>query len=496
MEIWLQPQKNYVIPSKKEKRQVGPITLDTLTEEQKLAADAILEYINSKSKDVYYCLLTGYAGTGKTYLISKLQEFILYFYKKSIAVTAPTNKAVKVLKDMSDIVDRKLKFMTIHKLLGLKPKISKSGQLFFSKDKSATDSLTDFNILFVDEVSMLSNELFSTINDSVKENKGKLKVIFIGDPAQIPPVGFGKAIPLMEEYHKKYKIKELKLTAILRTALDNPLLDYASFIRSNLIEGIDKYSYISRINHNQQGFLCIQKTEKDLIYSIANNYFDNEIFKNYPDFMKIIAWRNITVDAINDKVRRLIYKNIYADESIKMPRLIIGEKLIVDEPIIQTFKGIGRIIYNVNDEIEILDLTVKETKSTIVLDDGPISNDIIKYYECIVTNGEKNDKEVIRVIHEDFLYKYKNILQDIKLRIASFPEYQRPSNWARFYDFKNVWAAVKYNYAITAHKSQGSTYENCMILNWDMMLNPSIAERNQIRYVAVTRTKSRLFIIN
>jgi ATP-dependent exoDNAse (exonuclease V) alpha subunit len=56
-------------------------------------------------------------------------------------------------------------------------------------------------------------------------------------------------------------------------------------------------------------------------------------------------------------------------------------------------------------------------------------------------------------------------------------------------------AQVKYNYAITAHKSQGSTYENVIVIEPDIDANSKIVERNRIKYVAYTRAKSLLFIV-
>jgi ATP-dependent exoDNAse (exonuclease V) alpha subunit len=54
---------------------------------------------------------------------------------------------------------------------------------------------------------------------------------------------------------------------------------------------------------------------------------------------------------------------------------------------------------------------------------------------------------------------------------------------------------VMHNYAITAHKAQGSTYENVILIEEDLDRNKKIVERNRIKYTAYTRAKNKLFIL-
>jgi ATP-dependent exoDNAse (exonuclease V) alpha subunit len=75
--------------------------------------------------------------------------------------------------------------------------------------------------------------------------------------------------------------------------------------------------------------------------------------------------------------------------------------------------------------------------------------------------------------------------------------------WVAYFKVDRVFAAVKHNYALTCHKSQGSTYENCMMIDWDINMNIKmqggkdikLEERNRIKYVAATRAKQKLFIV-
>ena len=75
--------------------------------------------------------------------------------------------------------------------------------------------------------------------------------------------------------------------------------------------------------------------------------------------------------------------------------------------------------------------------------------------------------------------------------------YSKATNkWKQFYLRKNAYANVKYNYAITAHKAQGSTYKYVFLINSDINKNRKVIERNRIKYTACTRPSDKLFIVD
>ena len=67
--------------------------------------------------------------------------------------------------------------------------------------------------------------------------------------------------------------------------------------------------------------------------------------------------------------------------------------------------------------------------------------------------------------------------------------------WGKFYEAKRMFADIGYNYAITAHKSQGSTYETAFVVESDIDIQRDIENRNRIKYTAFTRPSKRLVII-
>jgi exodeoxyribonuclease-5 len=184
-----------------------------LNNEQQNIFNELHNFVFNKSNKTKLYLLTGLAGTGKTFLISYF--LTLHELKnKKIAVTGCTNKAVGVLessflktldsykitnnKDNTDKKDNedsnysRLTFLTIHKLLQIKRKIDSNGEEIFESSidenniKITSKSIFFYDLIIVDEVSMLSKDLTLQILRLHQKIKGK--IIFLGDKAQLPPV--------------------------------------------------------------------------------------------------------------------------------------------------------------------------------------------------------------------------------------------------------------------------------------------------------------------
>lgn len=451
--------------------------LSYLTKDQIKIFDEVINMVNSAGSSFY--LIKGYAGTGKTFLTTIITEYILHNSFNRVALTAPTNKAVKVLRRYSKFDDTKIdkiSFNTIHSLLGLKETIVGNKQVF--KRLRADDvKITKFQVVIIDEVSMLDDFLFEDVYNFMKEKD--LKVILVGDGAQIPPVNKDNCIPFTDKGIDKYKITVGELTKVLRQAQDNPIIKSTIEIRNRIFDHI---VFPLRLNdydvNTADGIYHISYNEWSDIYNLMNIYFNSENFKKNPDFIKVLAWTNSVVDEVNNTIREMIYGE-------NIPMICKGEKLIADKPIIDEYDD-KVILYTTNDEFEVLDYEIKEKK---------IGRDLVKYYHTKTINGSKIKD--IKICHEESLGLFKSILDDIAKDANS---YQRGSSnyinlWKKFYQTKTIFAEIKYNYAITCHKAQGSSYDNAIILENDIDKNRNIIERNRIKYTACTRPRHKLFIV-
>lgn len=188
------------------------------TQDQKNGIEGLCNFLydsNLKTFGIY-----GYAGTGKTTTITKLVHYLIFHrYINSVVFSAPTNKAVNVIKskfrnDLEELVEKKLcvnydqnasfdsiidklkeigitiDFMTIHKLLNYQNDYNIEGQKVFIK--AGSSSVKNYDLVIIDECSMIPCQIVADIfEDAYKNNihDDKIsKICFLGDPAQIPPV--------------------------------------------------------------------------------------------------------------------------------------------------------------------------------------------------------------------------------------------------------------------------------------------------------------------
>jgi len=469
----------------KDKKYKSIVDISTLNGDQKKSFDELKDFIYDRNDDSIY-VLKGWAGTGKTYCVSFLVRYVLdviypnkNWYK--IAVTGPTNKSVRVIKKTTGIKNPRVTFQTIHKLLGLTERITSDGQQEFVNQGDFEPQIKKTKLLIIDEVSMLNDDLFHEI----LRYRSDIKIICMGDPAQIPPVGKPDCIPFMDELLEMYGIKTLELKTIMRQKGDNPIIDTSVLIRTDLENPYIETGIESNLNDRGEGieFLNLNSSSiRESFNDILSSYFNSEEFKEDPEYSKIIAWRNKTVEKMNQLVRKVIY----GDESIGS-KILLGEKLIANNPIIE----MGQILFNTNDEFTVDKFEIKTEKVKVADEEGGL-----KYYETGVTFLNDEDKKItyfIDILHEDS-ESYFFVLAN-KLKKIAIEKKGKEKSWIKYYDFIRRFADVSYAYSITAHKSQGSTYTTAFVLEDDIDVNPNVVERNRIKYTAYTRSSKKLYVL-
>lgn len=463
------------------KRKIGHVDLSTLKPEQAEVFEDLKDFVFEEGSSQMH-LLQGYAGTGKTYITSKFVEWFVMETGNKIAVTATTNKAIKVLKSKVEFTDSRVVYSTVHSMLGLKEVIDYTGKISFKADKTQTIKLDEYEFLIVDEVSMLNDELFYEILNHTKRG---LKVLFVGDGKQIPPVGQESSIPFNEAMRRKYCIGLSSLENIVRQVEGNPIIDLSMLVRSRPFYKDGFFNLIEPKVVDRQGIVKLSTADEDgdFLNELLQVYFTSEHFKRDADFMKVVAYRNVTVDYVNDEIRTMIFGE---DKS----KIMEGEKLIANSPILLRDGIVDVVLFNTNDEF-----TVDEFKE----ETRYIGNGVMKYYRTQVSYENILGETVVKhidILHEDSQPNFDAIAEDLKkAAIQEKNPGAAAGRWVTYYNFIRTFADVKYNYAITAHKSQGSTYENCVVLESDLSVNRNKAEANKIKYTAFTRPSNLLFLV-
>ena len=215
-----------------------------LTQQQQTVFDKIKEFMNS---DASVFILRGYAGTGKTTMVKVIADYLAQ--SRSVHLMAPTGRAARVLFQKTGHMA-----YTIHKSIYAKACVVSK------KVKDIADS--EFKFVFpilqyehggnivaiVDEASMvcsrkIEHELFVFGTDNLMEDLLSFvrpefggKVIFVGDPAQLPPVGEPHSNALRADFFKErgLKVIEVELTEVLRQKGDSIILKNAMMIRDLL----------------------------------------------------------------------------------------------------------------------------------------------------------------------------------------------------------------------------------------------------------------------
>jgi len=206
-----------------------------LNKKQELALEKIISFIEHKINDEIF-ILKGYAGTGKTYIISNIVKN-LWKINKSVVLLAPTGRSAKVLSSYC-----KKEAYTVHKEI-FYTKNNFSGNLEFTLKINKHKN----TIFIVDEASMISTNrgdgvgLFSqSLLDNIIKyvySGFKCKLLIIGDVAQLPPVKSNISYALDDSYlEKEYNksINSVELTDVVRQEKESGILSYATSIRNKI----------------------------------------------------------------------------------------------------------------------------------------------------------------------------------------------------------------------------------------------------------------------
>lgn len=171
-----------------------------LNNEQAAALEAIEKWLKPEDVEQFF-VLSGSAGTGKTTLVRQLSDKM----RGRLVFTAPTNKATRVLRQAVSTPNYKPECRTIYSLLGLR--LEANGEVKELTAPEGPIDLSQYRCVVVDEGSMVNENLRQHIKSAAE--LFKIKFLFLGDPAQLPPVGELKS-PIWRIKHGAGLIKVMR----------------------------------------------------------------------------------------------------------------------------------------------------------------------------------------------------------------------------------------------------------------------------------------------
>jgi exodeoxyribonuclease-5 len=469
-----------VISSNVKVEDVGVASIIRLIPSQKQILYDMLDYIEFEKTDSKIMTLEGYAGTGKTTLL----RFLIDNLKKySIIGSAPTHKAVAVLKKSI-----RIKTETLAKLLGLRPDVNLAE---YTPNNPVFAQLADpvvaeYNVLIVDECSMVNTELYKLI---LKEAKAfGVLVIFVGDPYQLPPVH--------ERISPTFNVaKKFTLSEIIRQEEGHPLLELLAMARNDVAnKGNSLLTHIFR-NVNTSNI------RDDIGYRI-NTYksssveFSNNLLQSINEDVintKYLAFTNDNVLSWNKYIRSKIIED---SSFLHIRDLLTGYNSILDN-----FNSM--IIARSNDYSidgdELIDYTDEHGLHGKLVQLKNIDTNFTSPVLFVLDHSDKENVEHFKDLYFPLLMSALADDSIGKVRSRRFKElYKFKEKVLLLNDITigNEYAAkdLDFYYGSTIHKSQGSTYNNVFINFKDIIYDNkgkvygNLLLRNKLIYVALSRT--------
>ena len=431
----------------------------------------LVEYITTLGNRSIF-LLKGYAGTGKTTLISALVKSLPSIGKRSVLL-APTGRAAKVLAKYS-----KKKSSTLHKKIYW-IRTTKNGNTFIT----LKENLHTNTIFIVDEASMIPEDTKDGINKrSLLEDLIKYvyegidcKLILIGDTAQLPPVNLDIS-PALDENNldKKYQkqIIHQELKKVVRQEKNSMVLENATHLRE-LIEGNIKK--LPKIKLNQE---VVRISSGDELQEYIEKSYGNSGVEN----TTIICRSNKRANQYNDRIRSEILwqEDIISAGDVLM--VVRNNYFWLDEKSEAGFLANGDIIEVTRIKEIIERYGFKFAKASIRLMDYENENEIDTILLLDTINSESPSLKYD---------EYKKLYTEVGLDYKGQKDINKKIKENEFFNA----IQIKFGYSITCHKAQGGQWKNVFI---DIgYFKKEMLDKNYLRwlYTAFTRSTENLYLI-
>lgn len=491
-----------------------------LKEQQAKALELFAEFLADKTKSVF--ILKGYAGTGKTTL---LKEFLpkIAAADKIARVMAPTGRAAKVLQDKTGHGAS-----TIHRSIYQLDKLEtvrhdKDGKLVDTVNTPAVGDKTDDDIQFryainmkeagtdlgrrvyvIDESSMISSR--ESIHPFINFGTGFLlkdlltfamlhrgnKIVFVGDPAQLPPVGDSQSLALDKAYFEENNlgVTVFELTEVLRQGNGSAILSNAMAVR-DLLERKDRNTLV---------FNRVPGEVEDIdAMDVVDLYTELQPKPTVGDSI-VVCYTNAGVHEYNREIRETYFP---------------GQRSVVAGDVLQIVKNnvnVGNTMYQLfnGDFVTVVEASpvVDEHVTPVWVHRGGKQERIhvsVRYRDVVLMTGDGNSipckivenlldspkpemtSEEHTAMYIDFMMRHENLRKEIRENKDALSKALRQDPF-----YNAVFA--KFGYAITAHKSQGGEWKNVIV---DYTGRTGL-DNDALRwnYTATTRAVQRLWGVN
>lgn len=420
-------------------------------------------------------LLTGYAGTGKTSLVSALTKAMAAL-NQSTVLLAPTGRAAKVMSHYSGT-----NAYTIHKWIYHTE--SKPDQvtdikfsLAFNKDKNT--------LFIIDEASMIDQYLLRDLIQFVYQGEG-CKMLLLGDEAQLPPVGYEEspALQLNELKSLGLTVRYAQLTEVARQAQDSGILSNATKVRQF-------------VEHPSEAPGCIIELVQSAedVGLLPGNEMVSEIERSYEE----VGLEDTLIITRSNKRTNLYNQGVRAQLLWKEDMLQTGDRIMVSRNnyfFTEQYDGLPFLANG--DMLEVVRLRSERELYGYHFVDASLRSldyewevDVVLWLDTLLTDTPEKNYELQRDLYTKIAEDYPEIRtkKEMREKVAASPYYNA--------------LQVRYAYAVTCHKSQGGQWKRVFIdpgilaeNTEDATANSSVKQNLRWLYTALTRATEKIYLL-
>ncbi|TAE54496.1 MAG: ATP-dependent endonuclease [Bacteroidetes bacterium] len=447
----------------------------TLSDDQFEALRRFVEFMREDTPRSAF-LLTGSAGTGKTFMINLFSR-LLRRGGYQVLLLAPTGRAAKVITRRT----KRLAYTIHHHIYS--PREGISGDIWFDLKPNKEEALTCY---IVDEASMIGDRsedgtgsLLSDLISYVYSNNEQRKLLIVGDPVQLPPVGH-KLSPALDSRWLlrmgQITLTEAHLSEVKRQMADSLVLENAVLIRD---------AYLSEGENNP-----VLETGRE-VQPLENPWEAIETYLGYyqegnPDRSVFISYSNGQASRINQAIRRqlhgveealipsdllMVVRNNYAwGDPKRFPFVANGEMGTVRATFPETYEEKYGLKW-MDAEIEFMD-----SQGEIIVLYGKLVLDLLN------SKLPQLDRQAMQPAFMARQQEYAN------LPMSQAAEQLRTDPYLNALQ-------VKYGYCITGHKSQGGQWQN-VVISFEPDYGQDMKAYIRWTYTVFTRAEERIFLLN
>lgn len=482
------PVKNTDVTTVRSTGKSGGITYN---KEQQSAIINAVSFLNNNTDPTQYYVIEGKAGTGKTTIA---KEILKQFKGEQIYVAAVSHKAKGVIKNSFGEDTRGKKFFSIAGLLGMKG-INDNDTQTTKFQVGLKVPLLDNPpaLLVIDEASMITEDVLKKIIDINSSLSRPFQMLFLGDIGQIQPIRdeqsefyrthkdlLNKKSDIFNSKHKS------KLITRVRQGEANPILPYADYFWDNSQKENPELNPTQHIVRNNQitdkGSLLFSNSEAEVLSSVIKAV-KNAVEKGLTNHVKIVTYHVNEKTELNQKIHEALFGK---DSDYSK-----GDMLILNSP--YDLPDVNATMEN-SSEIQIKSIQDKDT------DEFGVHTLYLETNGTAYTRTGNEQKDcVIQVVSRNDIGLYNNKLNELASRAKrQTNRVLKKQAWGDFWEYKGRYADVDFGYAITAHKSQGSTYDIVVVDEKDIMGTTATSnqEKSELIYTALTRPRKTAIVIS